>query len=221
MNKSQPTSALLFIGPGCPHCQAVLEGLVRLLKGGSLGRLEVVNLVADPDRARELGVRTVPWTRIGPFDLVGTLSVSELSDWLDYAVAGSGWSAYYVHLLETGRLNELVHRVHERPAILSDLLNLLASNETSLATRIAIGAVVDELAGAPALKQAVPELEQLTLSESPQTRADACHFLGLTGNRRAVPSVRRLLDDEDPDVREIALETLALLGEPGVGETAG
>ena len=82
-----------------------------------------------------------------------------------------------------------------------------------MATRVAISAVVEELSGTRALEAAVPDLEQLTLSELAQTRADACHFLGLSGNRQALPAVRRLLEDEHPDVREIALETLAILGE--------
>jgi HEAT repeat protein len=193
----------------------VLTGLTRLIEDGRLGTLEVVNLSAEPERARALGVRSVPWTRIGPFELIGALSPSELADWVDYAAAGSGWSAYYAHLLESRRLDEVVRRIGDCPSTLTDLLNLLTGDETSMETRIAISAVIEDLAGTPALERAVPELEQLTLSELPQTRADACHFLGLSGNRRAVPAVRRLLEDEHPDVREIALETLAMLGEEG------
>jgi hypothetical protein len=218
MRGSQPPSALLFIGSGCPHCPEVLDGLARLVKNGRLGRLEVVNLSVEPERARELGIRTVPWTRIGPFELVGALSPAELSDWVEYAAAGEGWSAFYTHLLENRRLDEVVRRIRERPATLTDLLNMLASEETSMTTRIAVSAVVEELPGTRILDEALPVLEQLTLSESAQTRADACHFLGLTGNRRALAAVRRLLDDEQPDVREIALETLAVLGEGGKGE---
>ena len=217
MHNAQTPNALLFIGTGCPHCAAVLDGLASLVEDGRLGRLEAINLEAEPNRARELGVRSVPWTRIGPFELIGALTHSELADWAEYAADGTGWSAYYEHLLENRRLTEVVRRIRGCPATLSDLLNLLASEETSMATRIAISAVMEELPGTRVLEQAVPELEQLTLSESPQTRADACHFLGLTGIRRAIPAVRRLLDDEQPDVREIALETLALLGNQSEG----
>lgn len=220
MNEIHTPSARLFIGTGCPHCPAVLEGLARLVKEGRLGRLEVINLSVAPALAREHGVRSVPWVRIGPFDLAGALSPEDLADWVDYAAAGEGWSVYYAHLLENRRLDEVVRRIRDRPATLADLLNLLGSDETPMATRIGISAVVEELAGAPALHAAVPELEQLTLSGSAQTRADACHFLGLSGDRRALPSVRRLLQDEQADVREIALETLALLAE-GDGEAGG
>ena len=82
-----------------------------------------------------------------------------------------------------------------------------------MSTRIGISAVIEELPGSAALIDVIPQLEQLTLSAMAQTRADACHFLGLSGDPRAVTAVKRLLDDEHPDVREIAVETLALLGE--------
>jgi len=213
MTPRQAPSALLFTGSGCPHCATVLAGLTTLIKDGRLTRLEVVNLEADPGRARELGVHSVPWTRIGPFELVGALSPGELADWVEHAAEGNGWGAYYAHLLENRQLDEVARRIRDRPSTLTDLLNLLASDGTSMTTRIAVSAVIEELPGTPVLDEAIPELEQLTLSALAQTRADACHFLGLTGNRRALSAVRRLLSDEHPDVREIALDTLAVLGE--------
>ena len=80
-----------------------------------------------------------------------------------------------------------------------------------MGVRIGISAVFEELQGTELLADLAPALEPLTLAESAQTRADACHFLGLAGNLVAVPAVERLLDDEDAAVREIAVETLALL----------
>ena len=66
-----PADALLLIATGCNHCPAVLEGLSRLLKQGRIGRLDVVNLAVHPETGQALGVRSVPWTRIGPFELEG------------------------------------------------------------------------------------------------------------------------------------------------------
>ena len=157
-------------------------------------------------------MRSVPWTRIGPFELVGSIPADELEDWAERAAAGSGWAAYYAHLLENRRLEEAVRLLRTNPAGLLDLLALVGAEETPMALRIGIGALVEDLAGEPALRAAVPALVQLTLSDNPQARADACHFLSLAGDPQAIPAVRRLLDDERPDVREIAAETLALLG---------
>jgi len=208
-----PPTALLVIGTGCPHCPVVLDGLARLVKDGSLGRLEVINATAEPDVAKKYAVRSVPWTRIGNFELTGLLTPSELADWVELATTGGGWGAYYVHLLENRRLDELEKRIRDRPSTLTDLIGLLTGEDTSMGTRIGISAVIEDLQGTSILAAIVPELEQLTLSESPQNRADACHFLGLSGESSAIPAVRRLLEDEQPDVREIAVETLALLGE--------
>jgi HEAT repeat protein len=212
MPSTRPPDALIFIGTGCPHCPAVLEGLTRLLKDGRLARLEAVNLAADPDAAARHGVRSVPWTRIGPFELIGALAPAELAEWADYAAAGEGWSAYFAHLIESRRLGEVVALVRKCAANLSDLLHLLVSEVTPLDTRIGVSAVIEELAGSETLTAAREQLEQLTLSELASARADACHFLALSGDPRAAPAVRRLLDDEDEAVREIAAETLAVLG---------
>lgn len=89
--------------------------------------------------------------------------------------------------------------------------------------RIGISAIIEALADSVILRRAVPALAPLTLSDSPQIRADACDFPGLAGDRMASASLRRLLEDEHPEVREVAAEALALLGEaaadPG-GESA-
>jgi hypothetical protein len=209
--RGERPGALVYIGSSCPHCPAVLDGLARLVKDGRLARLEVVNLsVADP--APSDAVRSVPWMRIGPFELVGAIAAGELADWAERAATGEGWAAYYAHLLEQRRLSEVERLVHERPATLIDLLALLGDAGTPMALRIGIGALLEGLAGGPILAGAVPVLVQLTLSDLPQTRADACHYLGLARDPQAIAAVRRLLDDEQADVREIAAETLALLG---------
>jgi hypothetical protein len=202
---------LVYIGSGCPHCPAVVDGLTRLVKSGRLARLEVVNLSVAGSAPAD-GVSSVPWTRIGPFELVGSIPTGDLADWAERAATGEGWAAYYAYLLEQRRLGEAEGLVRERPETLVDLLDLLGEADTPMALRIGIGALLEGLAGGTILARAVPILTQLTLSDLPQTRADACHYLGLAGDPAAIPAVRRLLDDEQGDVREIAAETLALLG---------
>jgi HEAT repeat protein len=156
-------------------------------------------------------VRSVPWLRLGPFELTGALGYGELEEWAEHAAAGTGLGDYAAYLLEHQQLDRVVERVRDDPRQLPQLLDLLTDDQTPMGVRIGIGAVVEELAGTKTLRQAVPLLEQLTLSALPQTRADACHYLGLAGDPGALASVRRLLDDEQDDVREIAAETLAVL----------
>lgn len=209
--------ALLLLAPGCPHCPTVLEALARLVKDGDIGRLEVVNIAAHPQRAAELGVRSVPWTRIGPFALEGLHGVGELTRWVEQARRGGGHGAYAAHLLESRRLHDAETLVRQRPTSLGELVALLDDPDTSMQVRIGIGALLEGLQDSQALHDIVPELGRLTLSDLPQTRADACHYLGLTGSPEALAYARTCLQDSDREVREIAAETLAVLGEDAAG----
>ncbi len=76
-----PPDALLFLSSHCPHCPAVLAGLSELVKRGSIGRLEVINLEQHPEAPAALQVRTVPWLRLGPYILTGARTLGELETW--------------------------------------------------------------------------------------------------------------------------------------------
>lgn len=206
----QTPDAILMMSPGCAHCPAVLEGLTRLIKEGKIGRLEVIDVSRHPEAAEAVGVRSVPWTRIGPFELEGIQSHSDLTHWAKAADEGAGVTDYYNHLLESGQLNKVVSRIRQQPGTLIDLLLLIQTIETPMAVRIGVGAVFEEMAGEP-LQQITPELERLTQSPEPQVRADACHYLSLTASPQAITAVRQLLDDDNAEVREIASESLAIL----------
>ncbi len=206
-----PPDALLLMAPGCAHCPAVLEALARLLKDGVLGRLEAVNIAAHPEIAQEFGTRSVPWIRIGPFELGGAHSHEELARWASLAAKGEGMGAYYSLLLDSRRLDKVIELIRERPETLHELIALLSEEDTPLVVRVGIGAVLEALQDSGLLAQIVPDLQALTRSPQPHTRADACHYLGLTGDPRALPTVQALLDDERPEVRVIARETLETL----------
>jgi len=207
----QPPDALLLIAPGCAHCPLVLESLARLVKAGSLGRLEVINVAAHPEAAARAGSRSVPWTRIGPFVLEGLHGEAELREWVEHAAAGTGRAAYVADLLRNQQLDRALATVRQWPDVLPDLLALSGSLETPLAVRIGISAAVEDQQGSAALRDALPALAGLATSPEPAVRADAAHFLGLTGSAAARQPLEALLADVEPQVREIAAESLALL----------
>ena len=207
----QPPDALLLIAPGCAHCPLVLESLARLVKAGSLGRLEVINVAAHPEAAARAGSRSVPWTRIGPFVLEGLHGDAELREWVEHAAAGTGRAAYVAELLRNQQLDRALATVRQWPDMLPDLLALSGSLETPLAVRIGISAAVEDQQGSAALRDALPALAGLATSPEPAVRADAAHFLGLTGSAAARQPLEALLADVEPQVREIAAESLALL----------
>jgi hypothetical protein len=208
MTRSVP-DALLLLLPDCPHCPAMLEGLGKLLKEGEIGRLEAVNIAVHPDVATGLGVRSVPWMRVGEFELDGSLSLSELRRWAELAGTPPGMAAYFLHLLKNGRRAKVEEMARQEPQRLLALVDLLADPEASMAVRLGIGAVLEELQPDGTASLMVPGLGALTRHPDALVRADACHFLSLVGGDGIVPYLQACRDDTDDAVREVVAEILA------------
>ncbi len=210
--KLHPPNALMLLAPGCPHCPTVLEGLAQLLKEGRIGRLEAINVAALPEYAEALGVRSVPWTRIGPFELEGTISPLELRQWAGRVNSEAGMAVYFDKLLANGRRQKVQQLILDRQERAQALLDLLGEPQTSMHVRLGIGAVLEDLRGTGLLgADFVHALGMLTRHSQARIRADACHYLALTESTEAVPYARACLADDDTEVREIAAETLAAL----------
>lgn len=210
-SSAEAPGALLLVAPGCPHCAGMLESLATLVKEGALARLEVVNIAADPKVANALSVRSVPWVRIGAFDLAGLHSLAELRRWTEMAGREDGMTAYLGELLATGRRHEVTERVRAHPEMLSRLIDLLGDPDTVLSIRIGVMATLEEFEGGSVLQDVVAPLIALTGHATPRVRADACHALALTGLGQAIDALRRCLGDPDPEVRDTAADGLASL----------
>jgi len=206
-----PPDALLLVARNCPHCAGVLAVLSEMVKHGTVGRLEVVNIAAHPGRARELGVRGVPWIRVGPFELSGAHNRDELENWASRAGDPQALGDYLLELLGSGQLDTATAACRRSPALLPPLLALAGDLETPFAVRVGVGAVLEQLGEEGRLHDLVDGIAVLADNGQAQVRADAAHFLGLTGATAAREPLTRLLDDPDPEVREIATESLATL----------
>ena len=200
------------MAPGCAHCPAVIESLTGLLKAGKLGKLEIINIAAHPEAAVEAGTRSVPWTRIGPFELSGTLTPAELEEWIGKAGKEDALSDYLLHLLETNRFAEAAKTIGYQPELMMSLVKLLGNSETPLTARIGTGALIEEFARSDALEMTVEELIVQTTSNNTQIRIDAAHYLGLTkGATEAIETLVKLRNDPDDEMREVAEESLEQL----------
>ena len=200
---------LLFVSPQCPHCPAVLSGLGELVKEGVIGRLEVVNVAAHPEQAQSLGVRTVPWMRIGYFELEGAMALGELREWAQRAASAKGIQDYFVEMLKTGHRDKVEKLIRQDSALSASLADVMADPETSMAVRLGIGAVLEEFQGTGLLDAMIPKLAELAKTGDDLTRADACHFLTLIGGEHVIPHLQACLNDDNDEVREIAREALA------------
>ena len=206
--------ALLLITSSCPYCPALLAALTELAKQGEIGRLEVVNIGTHPEVARRHSVRTVPWMRLGPFELEGLRSPAELKQWVERAGTAEGLAEYFHELLKEGALQKVSAQAASNPAALDALLHLLGDSDTELTVRIGINAVFEGLEGDAALQHTTAALIALSTHRDAHIRGDAAHLLSLTHNPLARSHLNRLLHDEVADVREIAREGLERLKAP-------
>jgi len=203
-----PPDALLLLGTRCPHCPTVLNALAAMVKSGTIGTFRAVNIEQRPDIAQELGVRSVPWVRIGPFELEGLRSEKELRDWAEKAGTPAGLSAWLGELLSTGRIKQAQALIRSEPEALEALLQLFSDPATQLNTRIGISAIMEDLAGTVQLKGIAGRLGALTRNKEARIRGDACHYLELAGDPAAAEYLIPLLKDPDAEVREVAQEAL-------------
>lgn len=207
-NSTTAPAALMLMGTHCPYCPTVLKALQALLASGDISELQTHNIEEHPEIARELGVRSVPWVRIGDFELEGLRSEKELRDWASKAASGSGSADWLNELLGSGNINTPLASVKADPAMMEDLLALFVSPDTPLNTQIGISALMEELKGSSHLTAIVDRLGALTKHADARVRGDACYFLSLSGSPQAKDFIQALLKDDDPAVREIARESL-------------
>jgi len=200
--------ALMLMGTRCPYCPSVLKALQALVDSGHIHKLDTFNIEENPELARELGVRSVPWVRIGPFELEGLRSEKELREWAEKAAGGTGLTNWLNELLSSGNIDKPLDHIKTDPAAMDALLKLFADPNTQLNTRIGISAVMEELQDTDTLSAIVDRLGELTKHEDTRVRGDACHYLSLSNTPEAAAFIRPMLDDKDANVREIARDSL-------------
>jgi thioredoxin-like negative regulator of GroEL len=217
MTANPRPDALLLLTSTCPYCPAVLAALSELVKSGLLGRLEVVNIEVHPEIAQQHGVRSVPWVKLGEFELEGLRSAAELRQWAERAGTASGLDEYLHEQLKTGALAKVSAQAAASTGVFDALLRLLGDTDTELTVRIGINAVFEELEGRELLQRALEPLTALARHRDAHIRGDAAHLLALTHSAAARPVLERLLRDDNADVREIAREGLERLTAAGRG----
>ena len=212
-NKQATPEALMMLGSHCPHCPSVLGSLSELVKQGVISKLEVVNLEQRPDIAKELGVRSVPWVRIGPFELTGLHSKAELQSWAEQAGSEQGMTKYIEQLLGEGQVKQVLDMIARDHGLLHALIGLVSDADAKINARLGAGVVFEEYEGSQELLALIPELAELTRHDDARVRSDACHYLSLTHDESVLKTIEPLLEDENDEVREVAEESLAALND--------
>lgn len=200
--------ALLFISTACPHCPSVMQALTELIKTGELGQLQIINLQQSPELAEKHKVRSVPWLKIGPFELVGLRSRSEIQQWINKVDDVSAMGDYFVELMTSGEIKKVQDIIDKQPDTFPALLNLITKKDNSLSARVGAGAIIEGMEGSDLLRQHIPLLADLCQHIDANVRNDACYYLGLSHDQSAKPVIESLLNDINADVKETAIEAL-------------
>lgn len=208
LSGSSAPDALLLMTGGCPHCPAALQALTVLLKEGAIGRLEVINVALHIEEAESRGVQSVPWIRIGPFEVEGAATPAKLRE-LARGVNDDGvFDAWLLETLKSGKRRKFEELVKQDPQRIHALARLMKNPEASMAIRLGIGAVLEELQGTGFTEPLMTDLAGMLASDDRLLRADACHFLTLIGGEAIRPHMLACVDDADPEIREMAQEWL-------------
>jgi len=193
----------------------VLQALSELIKDGEIAEMEVSNMALVPQKAHKLNIRSVPWIKIGPFELTGAQTKAELQTWINRSQSETGMQAYFNELLTTGELNKVITLLKKEPALFKHLPLMMQDKNTSLGAKIGIGAIFEEFQGSKAIQALIPSLTDLLKSEQASIRNDACYYLGLSESPDAITPIKTLANDDTEEVRESVRDALDIINKSG------
>ena len=199
---------LMLMGRQCAYCLPMMQTLTELMKAGHISELRLINIEENAELAAQLGVRSVPWLQIGPFELQGSRSKQELMLWLKRASSFDGLTEYLEEVLSEGNIQLANKLIQHYPQALENVIELMANPEAKINVRLGVGVIIEELAELELFKVAIPHLLKHMTSEDARIRGDACHYLSLTRDVAYRSEIQRLLTDENAEVREIAQDSL-------------
>lgn len=208
---SEIPDVLLFTAKGCSHCPSVLHALNELQDTGDIKQLEVIDISEQPQLAQKYKVRSVPWIKIGPFELSGAKSKTELLSWIHKLNDDNKMADYFAELMLSGEIHKVSELINQQASLFEALISLVANTNTNISVRIGAGAVIEEFAGTNILKQNITSLIKLTAHTDPRIRNDACYYLSLSEDALVIPHIEMLLNDINTEVQETAHETLVEL----------
>jgi thioredoxin-like negative regulator of GroEL len=209
-------AVLMLMGRQCTYCGPMMQMLTELMKSGHIAELRIVDIEKVPDLARQLGVRSVPWLQIGPFELQGARSKQELLSWLERASTSAGMNDYLSEVLSEGNIEYANKLIQRYPQALKNVIELMADPEAKINVRLGVGVIIEDKAESEEFKAVIPQLLEYLASKDARIRSDACHYLSLTKDTAYIPVIEKLLSDENQEVREIAQESLDELRESAV-----
>jgi len=210
---TESPDVLMLMGKHCTYCQPMKLILNELKDKGLIAQLKLVDIEENAALASELGVRSVPWLQIGPFELHGSRTKKELEMWLQRASSVEGVSEYFSEVLAEGKIDSVTKLINRQPETLKNIIELMADGDAKINVRLGVGVIIEDMAESEAFKAAVPKLLEYLTHTDARVRGDACHYLSLTKDKTLMPYIEKVLTDESDEVRESASDSLDDLAE--------
>lgn len=207
---TETVQATLLISTDCPHCANMLNSLNQLIKQGELAELHVINLQAAPELAQQFGVRSVPWVKIGNYELSGNQPLAALQQRIQWISQQTELVGEFDYLLSQAQAAKACQLLHEQPEKMAAIMQLLADPATVLSTRIGIGVVMEDFAGSAILRQYIPSFVALLTHQDARIRMDVAHYLSLTEDPAALSALQQHTET-DEEVREVINDSIESL----------
>ena len=217
MTDSAPLTVELFVATGCNHCPIVMSELSEQLKKGAIASLIIHNIAVDNIRAEELNIRSVPWFSLSNqrsfMIFSGNHSPKEIQTGLQNSQLTDGMTLYIEDCLSKGELMTVHQAIKLRPDVLSNVVAMLADEETSMDIRIGLDALIEQFSTTEILKNQTDELKKIALSNIPRLQIDALHYIALTGNIENKDFLQEQTKSTNSQVKEAALEAIETLND--------
>ena len=200
----------IFISPECPNCSQAVRAATQLAAANEHVRVTLIDVTEFPQRAADVGVRSVPLTIInGELTLVGAISADELAEAITTAAA-TGDASILRSLIEAGRFGAAGRMLIDgrgREAYLDQWRTSALESRIGLVLTAEVALGLDPRG----LDPLVPHFVQILATDDAARRGDTADLLGMIGSPAARPALETLLDDPVADVAEIASEALESL----------
>lgn len=206
-----PSQVLMLVSTHCQLCAPVLASLSELLKEGVIDSLEIINVEKNPEAAEARGVQSVPWLRIGWFELEGVRTKNELQRWIMNTTTTEGVSEYYAEILSQGRMQQCLGFLQQYPDTMASIFKLMSDPEEKINVKLGVGVIMEEHASTKAFEKFIPNLIELLEHTDSRIKLDVCHYLSLTNNPSVIKAIEPLLGNASEDVREEAEDSIASL----------
>jgi len=192
----QPPAVMLLLSTHCAHCQVALQTLTAMVKQGDIAQLKVINLEQSPGVAEKMGVRSVPWMQLGDFVFEGEQTPQTIKDWIKKAGTEHGEQQYRQQYLQQsltdGNISGVIHYIREQPSAIKVVTGFMADENAKINLKLGIGVVLEEFATDPIIDDALPVLQQFLSHNDARVRADACHYLSLTGRDEYITEIEKM-----------------------------